>query len=52
MNSAPISESLRPPVLRAVDVRKSLGGREILRGVSLEVRRGDLMVLIGPAGGG
>jgi polar amino acid transport system ATP-binding protein len=52
MESAPLSESLRPPVLRAVDVRKSLGGREILRGVSLEVRRGDLKVLIGPSGGG
>jgi polar amino acid transport system ATP-binding protein len=43
---------LRPPVLRAADVRKTLGGREILRGVSLQVRKGDLKVLIGPSGGG
>lgn len=40
------------PVLRAFDVCKNLGGREILRGVSLEVSRGDLKVLIGPSGGG
>ena len=39
-------------VLRAVDLFKNLGGREILRGVSLEVRKGDLKVLIGPSGGG
>jgi polar amino acid transport system ATP-binding protein len=40
------------PVLRAFDLYKTLGGREILRGVSLEVCRGDLKVLIGPSGGG
>jgi polar amino acid transport system ATP-binding protein len=40
------------PVLRAFDICKNLGGREILRGISLEVHRGDLKVLIGPSGGG
>ena len=40
------------PVLRALDICKSLGGRKILHGVSLEVHRGDLKVLIGPSGGG
>ena len=39
-------------LLRAENIRKTLGGREILKGISLGMCRGDLKVLIGPSGGG
>jgi ABC-type polar amino acid transport system ATPase subunit len=39
-------------VLRADEVRKSYGGSEVLRGVSIEVGRGEVKVIIGPSGAG
>ena len=36
----------------AVDVRKRFGRLEVLKGVSLEVRRGETVCLIGPSGSG
>ncbi|GHV54786.1 ATP-binding protein [Deltaproteobacteria bacterium] len=38
--------------LRMENIRKTLGGREILKGISLTVPRGALTVLIGPSGAG
>jgi len=40
------------PVLRVQNVRKGYGHYEVLRGVSLEVHRGEIKVMIGPSGGG
>ena len=40
------------PMLKAVGVRKSLGGNEILRGVDITVREGELLCLIGASGSG
>jgi ABC-2 type transport system ATP-binding protein len=40
------------PLLRAVELRKSYGGREALKGVSLEAREGELIACIGPNGAG
>ncbi len=39
-------------VLRAEEVHKSYDGLEVLRGVSVEVGRGEVKVIIGPSGSG
>ncbi len=41
-----------PPLLEAVELRKSYGGREALKGISLEAREGELIACIGPNGAG
>ena len=40
------------PILRMTGVRKSFGPLEVLRDVSLEVQRGETVVIIGPSGSG
>jgi polar amino acid transport system ATP-binding protein len=39
-------------MLRVENVSKTLGGHEVLKGVSLNLEKGALKVLIGPSGGG
>ncbi|MGO4957078.1 amino acid ABC transporter ATP-binding protein [Luteococcus sp. Sow4_B9] len=38
--------------VRAVDVRKSFGSLEVLKGINLEVDRGEVVCLLGPSGSG
>jgi polar amino acid transport system ATP-binding protein len=40
------------PLLRAVGVRKSYGHTEVLRGIDLEVFKGQVVCLLGPSGAG
>jgi polar amino acid transport system ATP-binding protein len=40
------------PVLRVEGLHKRFGGLHVLRGVDLEVQRGQVVVLIGPSGSG
>jgi polar amino acid transport system ATP-binding protein len=40
------------PVLRVENISKVLGGKQILKSVSLTVDKGELKILIGPSGGG
>ncbi|KTT41220.1 arginine ABC transporter ATP-binding protein [Pseudomonas oryzihabitans] len=40
------------PVIQALEVHKAFGELEILKGVSLQVRRGEVVVLIGASGSG
>ncbi len=40
------------PLIEVTDLRTSIGNQEILRGFSLDVRRGETMVLLGKSGGG
>jgi polar amino acid transport system ATP-binding protein len=40
------------PMFRAVDVHKRFGRLEVLRGVSMDVTQGEVVVLIGPSGSG
>lgn len=40
------------PMLAARDLRKHFGGVEVLKGVSLEIAKGDVVAVIGPSGSG
>jgi polar amino acid transport system ATP-binding protein len=40
------------PMVQVVDVHKRFGALEVLRGISLEVRKGQTVVIIGPSGSG
>jgi len=40
------------PMVIAQDVHKSFGSNHVLRGISLEVARGEVMCLVGPSGSG
>src|SRR3989304_489481 len=40
------------PMVQIIGAHKRFGRLEVLRGVSLEVRRGEVAVLLGPSGSG
>ena len=40
------------PVLKIQNIKKSYGDNKVLKGVSLELNRGGIKVMIGPSGGG
>jgi ABC-type polar amino acid transport system ATPase subunit len=40
------------PLLRIVDLHKSFGALEVLKGVTIEVERGEKLSIIGPSGSG
>ncbi len=41
-----------PPILQAVALHKRFGTLDVLRGIDLKVRRGEMVFLIGPSGSG
>jgi len=40
------------PMVRAEAVSKSFGSNEVLKSISLEVKRGEVLCLVGPSGSG
>jgi polar amino acid transport system ATP-binding protein len=44
--------ALALPIVRATDVHKKFGLLHVLRGISLEVARGEVVCIIGPSGSG
>jgi polar amino acid transport system ATP-binding protein len=41
-----------PLEIRLLDVHKSFGGTEVLKGISFDVRKGEVICIIGPSGSG
>ncbi|MBN9305485.1 MAG: ectoine/hydroxyectoine ABC transporter ATP-binding protein EhuA [Devosia sp. 67-54] len=40
------------PILEAIDVRKSFGKLDVLKGISVSLNKGDSLCIMGPSGGG
>jgi polar amino acid transport system ATP-binding protein len=51
-NSDRQNSSAEVPLVVAVDVRKRFGQIEVLKGIDLEVPRGEVLCIIGPSGSG
>ena len=39
-------------ILRTENLKKSFGKLEVLKGITTEIRRGEVVSIIGPSGGG
>ncbi|WP_353508369.1 amino acid ABC transporter ATP-binding protein [Intrasporangium sp.] len=50
MTTAPVQSD--QPLVHAVNVLKSFHGTEVLKGIDLDVHRGQVVVLLGPSGSG
>ena len=42
----------RKPLIQAIDVQKSFGDLSVLRGIDLNIYKGDVVVIIGSSGSG
>jgi polar amino acid transport system ATP-binding protein len=47
-----MSDDTQPIALKATDVHKRFGRLHVLRGISLEVRKGETICIVGPSGSG
>jgi len=50
--TAPRAAGDEQPMVRIQNLRKSFGETEVLRDINLEVRRGEVVVILGPSGSG
>lgn len=51
-DNAPPAPQTAAPTLEVVDIYKRFGGLEVLKGISLEARDGDVISIIGSSGSG
>lgn len=50
MNETPVTDDR--PLVQVEGLRKSFGSHEVLKGIDLSVRRGEIVAMIGPSGSG
>jgi len=48
----PAIDTTEAPLVRAVNVMKSFHGNEVLKGIDMDVHRGEVVCLLGPSGSG
>ena len=42
----------RKPLIQAIDVQKDFGNLKVLKGIDLNIYKGDVVVIVGPSGSG
>ncbi|MDT5072675.1 MAG: polar amino acid transport system ATP-binding protein, partial [Mycobacterium sp.] len=47
-----VTDAATPPMVKAEGVCKNFGALKVLKGVTLEIGRGQVLVLVGPSGSG
>jgi len=52
MATAPSTPADEMPLVRAVNVLKSFSGNQVLKGIDMDVHRGEVVCLLGPSGSG
>lgn len=52
LNTATTLQALGTPLIQAIGLHKRFGSTEALRGIDLEVKRGEVLAVMGPSGSG